>query len=80
MRDARGRSLLQIALEDARNILSSRKERAWTPGEFDYAEFVLVLFKSLNAPYADADKAMLEEFCTAHGYERMQNEIRKALS
>ena len=80
MRDARGRSLLQIALEDAKDILSSRKERAWTPGEFDYAEFVLVLFKSLDAPYADADREMLEEFCTAHGYERMQKEIRKALS
>lgn len=80
VRDVRGRSLLQIALEDAKDILTSRKERAWTPGEFDYAEFVLVLFKSLDAPYADADKAMLEEFCAAHGYERMRNEIRKALS
>ena len=76
VRDARGRSLLRIDLEDAKDVLSSRKERAWTPGEFDYAEFVLVLFKSLAAPYADADKAMLEEFCAVRGYERMRNEIR----
>ncbi len=74
--DARGRGLLQIALEDAHDILSARKEHAWTPGEFDYAEFALVLFRSLNAPYTNADKVLLEEFCKTHGCERLRSEIQ----
>lgn len=77
VRDARGRGLIRVALEDAKMVVESKREHQWTPDEFDYAEFVMLIISGFGVPYTREDERLVEDFCTEHGYERMRTEIRK---